>query len=145
MDNSYEKRLEERGIRVTAVRLLIFKAMLEHPQAFSLADMEEKLDTVDKSTLFRTITLFHDKLLIHSIDDGSGSIKYSVCSSNCMCSLKDLHVHFFCNHCKKTFCLESISIPQVQLPTGFLLENVNFVLKGLCDHCSRQHINKEIV
>lgn len=145
MDTSYEKRLEERGIRVTAVRLLIFKAMLEHPQAFSLADMEEKLDTVDKSTLFRTITLFHEKLLIHSIDDGSGSIKYSVCSSNCMCAVKDLHVHFFCNHCKKTFCLESISIPQVQLPTGFLLENVNFVLKGLCDHCSRQHKTGEMI
>lgn len=134
--DEYEKRLEERGIRVTAVRLLILKAMLNHPQAFSLADMEEKLETVDKSTLFRTISLFHDKLLIHSIDDGSGSIKYSVCSSNCMCALKDLHVHFSCTKCKKTFCLESIHIPKVQLPPGFLLDNVNFVLKGLCDNCS---------
>lgn len=134
--NEYEKRLEDRGIRVTAVRLLIFKAMLAHPQAFSLADMEEKLDTVDKSTLSRTIHLFHEKLLIHSIDDGSGSIKYSVCNSHCMCSLNDLHVHFFCNNCRKTYCLESIHIPSVKLPEGFLLDNVNFVLKGLCNHCS---------
>ncbi len=136
MMDEYEKRLEERGIRVTAVRLLIFKAMLNHPQAFSMGDMEEKLDTVDKSTLFRTISLFHEKLLIHSIDDGSGSVKYSVCGSECMCALNDLHVHFSCTGCKKTFCLESIHIPEVQLPPGFLLENVNFVLKGLCAHCS---------
>jgi len=136
MEN-YEERLLERGIKPTAVRLLIFKAMLYYPQAFSLADLEDELDTVDKSTLFRTITLFHDKLLIHSIDDGSGSVKYSVCSSDCTCSIRDLHAHFYCTHCKKTFCLESISIPSVPIPENFLLQSINFVLKGLCDRCAK--------
>jgi Fur family ferric uptake transcriptional regulator len=137
MTANYIERLEARGIKPTAIRLLVFKAMLEYPQAFSLSDMEGALDTVDKSTLFRTISLFHEKHLIHSIDDGSGSIKYSVCSSRCTCSLKDLHVHFYCNRCEKTFCLENISIPEVQLPPGFLLNSVNFVLKGLCMQCSK--------
>lgn len=131
-----ERRLEARGIKPTAIRNLIFGAMLNHPQAFNLADLEQKLDTVDKSTLFRTITLFHEKLLIHSIDDGSGSMKYSVCSTDCMCSLNDLHVHFYCNKCEHTYCLESISIPKVQLPQGFRLQSVNFVFKGLCDKCN---------
>jgi len=135
MDN-YEELLVKRGIKPTAVRLLIFKTMIEYPQAFSMTDLEYTLETVDKSTLSRTISLFHKKLLIHSIDDGSGSVKYSVCSSDCNCSLKDLHVHFYCNHCKKTYCLQSISIPTVNLPPKFLLESVNFVLKGLCDNCS---------
>ncbi|MDR2809404.1 MAG: transcriptional repressor [Tannerellaceae bacterium] len=137
MEPSHIQRLEARGIKPTAIRLLVFRAMLEHPQAFSLMDMENKLDTVDKSTLSRTISLFRKKLLIHSIDDGSGSIKYSVCRSECTCSLSDLHVHFSCTRCKRTFCLENISIPEVQLPSGFLLENINFVLKGLCGHCSK--------
>ncbi|MDR1415780.1 MAG: transcriptional repressor [Odoribacteraceae bacterium] len=131
-----EKRLEERDIRVTAVRLLVFRAMLGHPQAFSLADMEEALESVDKSTLSRTIRLFHEKLLIHSIDDGSGSIKYSVCGSDCSCCLSDLHVHFHCRRCGRTCCLEEVAIPAVQLPPGFRPEAVNFVLKGLCDRCS---------
>ncbi len=136
----YEKRLTDRGVKPTALRLLVLKEMIRYPQAFSLADLEDRLDTVDKSTLSRTINLFHENLLIHSIDDGSGSMKYSVCSNDCMCALNDLHVHFSCLRCKKTFCLESISIPQVQLPTGFLLENVNFVLKGYCNTCSK-HTN----
>lgn len=131
----YEERLLARGINPTAIRILVFKAMLEFAQAFSLSDLEMALDTVDKSTLFRTINLFHDKLLIHSINDGSGSMKYSVCSNHCMCELKDLHVHFYCNHCHKTYCLESISIPTVKLPEQFLLESVNFVMKGLCKEC----------
>lgn len=132
-----EAKLIARDIKPTAVRLLIFKAMVNYPQAFSLSDLEAELGTVDKSTLFRTITLFHDHLLIHSIDDGSGSMKYSVCSDNCMCSIGELHVHFNCSRCHKTFCLESVSIPTVQLPDNFLLESVNFVMKGLCSHCSK--------
>jgi Fur family ferric uptake transcriptional regulator len=134
--NDYVERLKARGIRPTAIRLLVFRAMTDYPQAFSLMDMENVLDTVDRSTLFRTISLFHEKLLIHSIDDGSGSVKYSVCSSHCTCSLDDLHAHFYCTRCKKTLCLEQISVPEVQLPPGFLIRSVNFVLKGLCRRCS---------
>lgn len=137
MDTIYEERLIERNIKPTAIRTLILQAMMEHRAAFSLNTMEEVLDTVDKSTISRTINLFHEKLLIHSIDDGSGSIKYSVCQPGCMCQINQLHVHFNCTSCKQTFCMESVSIPEVKLPQGFILENINFVLKGLCDRCSK--------
>lgn len=136
-DTTYVDRIESRGIRPTALRILILKAMLEQDEAFSLADIEIALDTVDKSTLSRTINLFHDKLLIHSIDDGSGSMKYSVCSPDCGCTPRDLHVHFHCNNCDKTLCLENTPIPKVSLPKGYLLEGINFVINGLCDHCSK--------
>jgi Fur family ferric uptake transcriptional regulator len=132
-----EKRLEERGIRATAIRILILRAMLLQDRAFSLSDLEEQLDTVDKSTLFRTLSLFHEKLLIHSIDDGSGAMKYSVCNRDCLCLLNDLHVHFYCVYCKKTFCLENIPIPAVKLPARFVLTDENFVLKGYCDKCCK--------
>lgn len=137
MADDYAKQLENRDIKPTAIRLLIYKAMLAQKEAFSLSSLENELETVDKSTLSRTISLFHTHLLIHSIDDGSGSIKYSVCSANCMCDLKDQHLHFSCLHCKKTFCLQNISIPQIELPENFLLSSVNFVLKGYCDSCSK--------
>jgi Fe2+ or Zn2+ uptake regulation protein len=41
----------------TAIRMLVLKVMIETEQAVSLLDLENKLDTVDKSTIFRTITL----------------------------------------------------------------------------------------
>ncbi len=137
-NDTFIELLEDRGIKPTAIRILIFKTMIEQKQAFSLSSLEEILDSVDKSTLSRTISLFHKYLLIHSIDDGSGSIKYSVCSADCNCELKDQHPHFSCSSCKKIFCLQNISIPKIELPANFLLESVNFVLKGLCDVCSKQ-------
>jgi len=132
-----ENKLVERGIKPTAIRLLTLKTMLGFEQAFNLSDLESALETVDKSTLFRCITLFHNKHLIHSIDDGSGTVKYSVCSSDCMCAIDDLHVHFHCQCCDKTFCLTSVRIPAVELPEGFVLSSVNFVLKGLCSTCNK--------
>ena len=132
-----EEILLGREIKPTSIRVLVLKAMLERGSAFSLADMESQMETVDKSTLSRTINLFHEHHLIHSIDDGSGSIKYSVCRDDCQCALGDLHVHFHCNKCGNTYCMESISIPNIPLPDSFRLENVNFVMKGLCDKCVR--------
>lgn len=57
-ENEYISRLKARDIRPTALRLLILRTMAGFDRAFSLADLEEELDTVDKSTLFRTLTLF---------------------------------------------------------------------------------------
>lgn len=135
--NQIEKILHLRDIKPTAIRMLVLEAMLNHGTAFSLTDLENEMETVDKSTLFRTIHLFHQHHLIHSIDDGSGSIKYSVCREDCQCALGDLHVHFHCNRCGNTFCMESIAIPNIPLPDQFSLESVNFVMKGICAQCKK--------
>ena len=136
MDMAYiEKILHLRDIKPTAIRILVLGTMLNHNSAFSLSDLETEMGTVDKSTLSRTINLFHQHHLIHSIDDGSGSIKYSVCREECQCSLGDLHVHFHCDRCGNTYCMEGISIPNITLPPNFRLENINFVMKGGCSQC----------
>ena len=110
--------------------------MMSIPCAVSLADLEEELDTVDKSTIFRAITLFHAHHLIHCIDDGSGALKYAVCSDDCDCSVSDLHSHFYCERCHRTFCFENIHVPVVNLPDGFTVSSVNYVLKGVCPACA---------
>ena len=69
----YLDKLAKRDIKPTAIRLLILKSMMEAGRAVSQLDLETLLDTVDKSTISRTITLFLSHHLIHSIDDGSGS------------------------------------------------------------------------
>lgn len=104
-ENEYISSLKARDIRPTALRVLILRTMAGFDRAFSLADLEEELDTVDKSTLFRTLTLFLAHHLVHGIDDGTGSLKYALCSSDCDCEIDDLHTHFYCTHCRRTFCL----------------------------------------
>ena len=73
-EDIYLDKLDRRGIKPTAIRLLVIKAMMQAERAVSLLDLETLLDTVDKSTISRTIALFLSHHLIHSIDDGSGSL-----------------------------------------------------------------------
>lgn len=133
----YLKRLKLREIRPTAMRILILKTLMDFQRAVSLADLENVLDTVDKSTIFRTINLFLGQHLIHCVDDGSGSLKYAVCSEECNCTVEELHSHFYCEKCHRTFCFKNIHVPVVKLPEGFTVESINYVLKGLCPECSR--------
>ncbi|MBB4035646.1 Fur family ferric uptake transcriptional regulator [Dysgonomonas hofstadii] len=137
MNESIIKLLEDREIKPTSGRILVLKAMIDFDRAFNLSDLEAKLETVDKSTISRTIHLFHENQLIHSFDDGSGSVKYSVCKSECNCDMNDLHAHFYCNYCKKAFCLENVSIPNFELSPIMQVESVNLVIKGYCGKCNK--------
>ena len=140
MENSeYLDRLKKRGIKPTSLRVLILRTMMHENRAVSILDIESELETVDKSTIFRTVTLFLSHHLIHSIDDGSGSLKYAVCGNSCTCAVEDLHSHFYCNSCHKTYCLEGIDVPVVELPVGFSLQSINYVLKGIGFVCSTKN------
>ena len=135
LDISDEQVLDNAGIRVTAVRLLIWRKVRHgFSDAFSLADLEAALPTVDRSTLFRTLTLLSEAHLLHDIDDGSGSQKY------CVCHCDDPHhhhghIHLTCLRCHKTVCLRDVPIPVVSLPAGFEAQEAEYVVKGICSRC----------
>lgn len=135
-EDVYLHKLHLRGIKPTAMRLLILRAMLDTNRAVSQHDLEEVLQTVDKSTIFRTVMLFMEHHLVHAVDDGSGALKYAVCSDDCTCSVSDQHVHFYCEGCHRAFCFRQQAVPVVEAPEGFVLHGVNYVLKGLCPACA---------
>lgn len=132
-----EKFLEDKRVRPTAMRLLIYKFLAEKEIAVTLSDIENAFEKADRTTLYRTIKTFEDKGIVHQIDDGTGITKYALCEEGCNCDIKnDLHLHFHCNNCNETICLTEHKIPQIKVPNGFVSENVNLVVKGICDKCS---------
>ena len=137
INEKLENRLEKSGIKPTAIRLLVIDTISNKTEIFSLLDLEAELETIDKSTLFRTLTLFLNHLIVHTVDDGSGSLKYSVCVEECDCSTAWQHVHFYCSVCNRAYCLRDISIPKVTLPVGFETKTINYVIKGVCNHCKK--------
>ena len=130
-----EEKLHDRNIKPTAMRLLVLEALENAPMAMSLNDIELMFEKADKSTIYRTLKTFEKNKLIHSIEDGSGQVKYALCPESCECELNDLHYHFHCKKCKSTYCLSSQHIPKIELPINFELEEANMVLKGVCASC----------
>lgn len=135
-EKRYLEMLAQRDIQPTAIRLLVLDVLMRAKQSLSLTDLDNALDTVDKSTIYRTLTLFLGHHLIHSIDDGTGSFKYAVCQDDCSCAVGDLHTHFHCERCNRTFCFSNLPAPMVKLPEGFTIDSINYVLKGLCPECA---------
>ena len=132
-----EQVLESRRIRVTAMRMLIYKFLAEKEVAVTLSDIENAFVKADRTTLYRTIKTFEEKAIVHQIDDGTGITKYALCEQGCNCDIKtDLNLHFHCNNCNETICLTDQKIPQIKVADGFVSENVNLVVKGICDKCS---------
>lgn len=132
-------------VRCTPVRRQVVRILQTFEYAPSLADLSDALPDVDRSTLFRTLTLFEDYGIIHAIDDGSGQRKYCLCQSveeeeepkQQEEQTYNQHVHIFCTKCRRTFCLRTAHIPPAHLPKNFLVTDVSYVVRGICGKCRR--------
>ncbi|MBS3992971.1 MAG: transcriptional repressor [Bacteroidetes bacterium] len=132
-----EKILENNNVKPTAMRLLVLQFLLDKKVAISLTDVENYFDKSDRTTLYRTLQTFVKSELAHKIEDGTGIPKYALCEENCHCEIdNDLHLHFRCTNCNETVCITDYKIPTISLPKGYIAEDVNLVVKGICDKCS---------
>ncbi len=137
MEPKIEEKLLLKNIKPTPMRQLVYRMLTQEETALSLSELESKFDKVDKATLYRTLKTFEAHQLIHSIDDGSGSIRYALCDEDCTCRPEQLHLHFVCKICQKTYCLKEKPIPQPDLLDGFTYESANFIVKGVCPSCQK--------
>lgn len=127
--------LLQHGVKPTANRIVVLKALAATERPLSLTELEYKILTIDKSGVFRALTLFKEHHVVHVIEDGGDGVRYELCHSHDGHKDEDLHVHFYCERCRRTFCLEDIAVPEVDLPEGFEMTSVNFMVKGICPEC----------
>lgn len=136
MKNSLEQILVSREINPTAMRLLVLKELQNSDSAMSLGELESNFAQADKTTLYRTLKTFQKHKLVHSIEDGTGSMKYALCDQDCECMPEQSHAHFHCNKCDATFCLKDYQLPNFSLPKKFKPTEASLIVKGFCEKCS---------
>lgn len=132
-------RLESKGIRPTANRILVIKTLMGEQNPQSLSNLERKMVSMDKSSIFRTLTLFLEHDVVHAFEDGRGVLCYELCEEKGACDHHDGHIHFYCESCQRSFCMEDIHIPSFELPEGFYPHSISFVIKGECPECRKKH------
>jgi len=129
-----ELLLEQHGVKPTANRLRIARALEEAGRPLSLMELEQRLDTIDKSNVFRALTAFRSAHLVHMLE--GDPVRYELCHSRHADHDDDLHAHFYCVKCHNTFCLEDTPIPPVQVPEGYQVLETSYLLKGICPQCA---------
>lgn len=132
-----EALLVAHDIKPTANRIVVAKTLAAAERPMSLSELEYKILSIDKSGVFRALTLFREHHLVHVIEDGGDGVRYELCRSHdSHAEDDDQHVHFYCERCHRTFCLHDTPIPAVQLPHGYHLASINYMAKGLCPECA---------
>lgn len=130
--------------RLTPTREEIYNVLCSHDEALSMMDIELLTDTIDKSTISRTIHLFLEVGAIHKIDDGTGIFKFA--TSPLITTEDAPHAHFFCTVCQRTYCLDETTASSLFdvhantkndiLPEGFICKSISILIKGSCPRCS---------
>ncbi|WP_194775106.1 Fur family transcriptional regulator [Pararhodonellum marinum] len=131
--------LKENNLRVTDCRIDVLNTFISRQVALSHADLEEVLkENFDRVTLYRTLKTFLDKDLIHKVLDDSGAAKFALCSHQHEEHEQHdhNHVHFKCEVCGLTNCIEEISLPNIALPKGYKSKEVNVLVQGICNKCA---------
>jgi Fur family transcriptional regulator, ferric uptake regulator len=131
--------LLDNNLRITNCRKDVLNTFLDRQSALSHSDLEEVLSKdFDRVTLYRTLKTFLDNDLIHKVLDDSGSTKYALCSHSSVGVLEHdhEHVHFKCEKCGKTMCIEGTSLPKIKLPDGYINKEANLLIQGICDKCN---------
>jgi Fur family ferric uptake transcriptional regulator len=129
--------LKKNHLSVTDGRKKILSLFLKRPGALAHADIEKETHAAfDRVTVYRTLQSFVEKGIIHHIPTTDNSILYALCKDNCEEGHHhDNHVHFICDECNKTICLDDVIIPDVKLPKGFKPKHAEMVVNGICDDC----------
>lgn len=132
-------RLESKGIRPTANRILVMKTLMGEQNPQSLSNLERKMVSMDKSSIFRTLTLFLEHDVVHAFEDGRGVLCYELCEEKGACDHHDGHIHFYCESCQRSFCMEDIHIPSFEPARRLYPHSISFVIKGECPDCRKKH------
>lgn len=133
-----EERLREHGISATPNRILVTGVLAGASAPMSLSELEDTLVTLDKSSIFRVLNMLLAHDVIHAVEDGRGVSKYELCHTESDHEDTDLHCHFYCHKCRRTFCFTDMNVPRVEVPSGYEVDGINYMIKGLCPDCSRQ-------
>ncbi|MDX2001138.1 MAG: Fur family transcriptional regulator [Chitinophagales bacterium] len=138
MNPQAEHLLKDHQLRLTDARVAVLETFFSAAGALSHADLEKELDAhFDRVTIYRTLSTFMEKGLLHKVPVDDGGTRYALCHDHCTVHTHlDDHIHFKCSQCGTTSCLEELQAPKINLPTGYKADEYNFLVVGVCKACN---------
>jgi Fur family transcriptional regulator, ferric uptake regulator len=130
--------LKKASLKATPLRKEVLNLISTSSHALDNQEIESKLGEVDRITLYRTLKSFEEKGIIHKVTDLSGVSKYAICDHICLDNHSHnhkAHIHFQCDICHNTYCVENVEIPHIKVPEKFTVSGQNITLTGNCDRC----------
>lgn len=125
--------LYNHNLKRTSCREGILDIVMSASQALSEHEIRERLaGNYDRTTFYRSFKTLEEHQIIHKIVIDNQLVKYALDNK---VTLKNEHVHFFCNTCHVVRCMDNIPVPKFQLPDGYAPMETEVLIKGTCANC----------
>lgn len=138
--NNVDSFLKNFHLRKTSCRVDILNIFLDKGNiTVSQSDLEKIIGKkYDRATIYRTLLTFEDSGIIHRVIVQGHGVHFALCDDSCKKNGQHQHehVHFKCNKCEKTECLNEVSLSELVLPKGYKKESVNYLVFGTCPRCN---------
>jgi Fur family ferric uptake transcriptional regulator/Fur family zinc uptake transcriptional regulator len=125
------------GVKVTPIRLEILDYLLNTAQPLSHADVQSALPTLDRVTIYRTLSAFVSSGIAHQVQGLDGMWHFCAHDPDVSGCPGD-HPHFLCTSCGKMICLLGQNLPRIDVQEGNIVEGKQFVAYGLCPECAKK-------
>lgn len=140
MNRNFREKAEEMirrtGDRATNNRIYILSVLLAEQQALTHREIEERVSIkqqLDRVTLYRVLEWLNKRNLAHKIPSDDRVWRFRVNTV----AHPHHHAHFKCTRCTKVTCLKEE--PDLDfnplLPIGYLFQEAEITVKGLCAEC----------
>ena len=139
LNSKAENLLSDFNLRQTFPRINILSSFLRNSHALSHTDLESEFEgQIDRATIYRCLKQFLEVGILHRIPDGQFQTKYAVCATCEHHQHHHDHLHFNCQVCNQTTCIENVFIPILALPDGFVAKEKILTVQGLCKDCNKE-------
>lgn len=121
------------GIPVTAQRLLLLDFFISARKPVSKKEISAHFEnSLDRVTLYRILNKFIQCGIVRKLSNDLGGL-YALAPAE---SEATPHLHFLCDKCHQTYCMREITLNEIKLPEGFLMNNIEYLAHGICASCN---------
>lgn len=125
--------LHHHNLKRTSCREGIIGVILEAGQPLSEPEIRERLSGhYDRTTFYRSFRTLESHHILHRISVDQHLVKYAVLATP---EASVNHAHFWCCQCNAIRCLDSVPLTEPPLPEGYVSNEAEMMIKGLCRNC----------
>ncbi len=142
MCDLFEQECRGRGLRVTAQRLAVYRALAgdeSHPTAeFLYAQIRSGMKGLSLATVYRILDSFEREGFIRRVSTTDGAGRYD--------ANLEFHQHLVCRICGRIMDAQVHELGRLSLPGrgpgGFIPEALDVRIVGICGQCRREGVRK---
>lgn len=129
--------LEQHLVKKSTPRVALIRTLQKESRPLSETEIKERMgDMYDRATFYRSVQTLTKAGIIHRIVADNVMVKYAL--NNCENGHHHQvdHAHFYCRQCHNLYCLKNIKLQTLSLPEGFVDEEHDLIIRGVCDRCN---------